>query len=267
VHESRYPRDIFGPHRLFGDYPVVTEYERPSFHQVLNRVEYICIPDSSVEYLGGTTIEINLAGFSCRSAVNGPGLRGVIWVQGCPIRCPGCFNQEFLDFRPRRITEVDDLIEHVLGIPGIEGVTFSGGEPFAQANALGELGMNLQEQGLNVVTFSGFPYSYLREKNRRSWRSLLQVTDLLIAGPYRAGESPRHPLIVSSNQSMVFLSDRFKERIPAERSYRGIELYVGSGGDIMMTGFPDYELIRSLNSQGYVEGDACVTLQQGQNQN
>jgi anaerobic ribonucleoside-triphosphate reductase activating protein len=230
-------------------------------------VEYICNPVIVLSTLEDLTIEINLAGFSCRSAVNGPGLRGVIWVQGCPIRCPGCFNKDLLDFRPRQIVDVDVLIDHVLGIDGIEGVTFTGGEPFTQAASLGEVGRNLQNHGLNVVTFSGFPYSYLQEKNRRSWRLLLQVTDLLIAGPYRGGERLANSLIASSNQSIVFLTDRLKNRISAEQSYREVELLVGSEGDITMTGFPDHTLLEELLCHECTERDVYVTLQQSQNQN
>jgi anaerobic ribonucleoside-triphosphate reductase activating protein len=163
--------------------------------------------------------------------------------------------------------EVDVLTEHVLGIDGIEGVTFTGGEPFAQAAALGEIGRNLQKHGLNVVTFSGFPYPYLREKKRSSWRLLLQMTDLLIAGPYMGDGKRENPLIASSNQSIVFLTDRLKDRIYAEQSYREVELIIGSGGDITMTGFPDPALLQDLHCHGCRKGDAYVALQQSQDQN
>ncbi len=226
-------------------------------------MEYIRIPGILSRINGGTNIKINLAGVSPRSSVNGPGLRGVIWVQGCPVRCPGCFNTEFQEFRPRHITDVDTLTEYVRKLPGIEGVTFSGGEPFAQAEALSELGENLQGYGLNVVTFSGFSYPYLRSKNRKSWRSLLHVTDLLIAGPYIAGETSNHPLLASSNQSMEFLSDRLKGRLNPNQSYQEIELIFDPGNDVKMTGFPDRELCHHLKDiLGYDGGDMDVALQQ-----
>jgi anaerobic ribonucleoside-triphosphate reductase activating protein len=163
--------------------------------------------------------------------------------------------------------DVDVLTEHVLGLEGIEGVTFTGGEPFTQAAALGELGRNLQKHGLNIVTFSGFPYSYLREKNRCSWRLLLRVTDLLIAGPYTGDGGLQNPMVASSNQSMVFLTDRLKDRISAEQPYRDVELCIGPGGDIAMTGFPDRALLKELHRHGRREGDVYVPLQQTQNQN
>jgi anaerobic ribonucleoside-triphosphate reductase activating protein len=155
----------------------------------------------------------------------------------------------------------------MLEIPGIEGVTFSGGEPFAQAEALAELGRNLQANGLNVVTFSGFSYPYQWKKNRKSWRSLLHVTDLLIAGPYTDGKDPAHPLLASPNQSMVFLSDRLRGRIAPEQSYREIELGFDLKGDVTITGFPDQDLCIALGGKDLTNGDIHVALQQGQNQN
>ncbi len=183
----------------------------------------------------------------------------MIWVQGCPIRCQGCFNKEFHEFRTRFRTDVDALTDYILEIPGIEGVTFSGGEPFAQAEALSELGHNLQAHTLNVVTYSGFPYPYLREKNRRSWSSLLRVTDLLIAGPYISGENSTHPLLASANQSLIFLSDRLRDRVESEQLYREIELNFYPEGDITVTGFPDENLCRSWG-QEFPGGDVHVAF-------
>ena len=86
---------------------------------------------------------LNLAGFLARSGVNGPGIRAVVWVQGCPFRCKGCFNERFQPFSPATGIPVDTLAGTILALPGIDGVTFSGGEPFAQAGPLAELALML----------------------------------------------------------------------------------------------------------------------------
>jgi len=83
---------------------------------------------------------VNLAGFIARSTVNGPGTRAVVWVQGCPIRCEGCFNTDFWSFTPKIQVPVDQLAEKIGALENIDGVTFSGGEPFAQAENLAGLG-------------------------------------------------------------------------------------------------------------------------------
>jgi len=80
---------------------------------------------------------LNLAGFLAKSEVNGPGTRAVVWVQGCPIHCERCFNVQFQSFSPATLVPVNELAEMILALHGIDGVTFSGGEPFAQAGPQG----------------------------------------------------------------------------------------------------------------------------------
>src|SRR5271156_4104670 len=68
-----------------------------------------------------------------RSAVNGPGERAVLWLQGCDLRCRGCWTPPSHAFDRTRDKPVDQLGEWILSCSGVEGVTFSGGEPFQQA--------------------------------------------------------------------------------------------------------------------------------------
>ena len=129
---------------------------------------------------------LNLAGFLARSEVNGPGIRAVVWVQGCPLRCEGCFNEQFQPFSPATLIPVDELAGTILALPGIDGVTFSGGEPFAQAGPLAALGERLRRAGLTIVTYTGYTAEQLASGDDPAWPALLAVTDLLIAGPYIA---------------------------------------------------------------------------------
>src|SRR3989442_11694395 len=72
---------------------------------------------------------LRIHGFEPASAANGPGTRAVVWVQGCTLGCPGCFNPST---HPRAGVEstVDDLFARIAGLgAGIEGVTITGGEP------------------------------------------------------------------------------------------------------------------------------------------
>ena len=98
---------------------------------------------------------LNLHEFIPRSRANGPGERAVVWVQGCPRKCPGCFNPATQAFVDRELVSVDELESQILAQEGIDGVTFSGGEPFAQAGQLAELAKRLQERGLTVVCTPG----------------------------------------------------------------------------------------------------------------
>ena len=76
--------------------------------------------------------ELRLAQFLPQTRVEGPGLRAAIWVQGCPIHCPGCAVPEYWDFHGGTSIRVEDLANKILSIPNLEGVTFAGGEPFTQ---------------------------------------------------------------------------------------------------------------------------------------
>jgi anaerobic ribonucleoside-triphosphate reductase activating protein len=184
-------------------------------------------------------MRLNLAGFVKYSTVNGPGKRAVVWVQGCPLHCDGCFNPGFQPFVPHTAVSPGTLAGVITGTGGIEGVTFTGGEPFCQAGALAEVGRMVQDAGLNVVTFSGFSYGTLLGKSRRSWDSLLEVTDLLISGPYHTAHGPSHPLLSSPNQELVLLSGAFAGRVEGGRPSTVIEYIVRPGGEVIVTGFPE----------------------------
>lgn len=180
---------------------------------------------------------INLAAFLPTSRVNGPGLRAVVWVQGCPRRCPGCFNQAMQEFRDNQPVPVTELAERILAVTGITGVTFSGGEPFAQADALAELAERLRRQGLDIVIFTGYTQAELTAGQNPDWHRLLAVTDLLIAGPFERERPSQQYLLGSANQELLFLTDRLKGH-PALSAQPGqmLEITVDTGGMITLTG-------------------------------
>ncbi|MCE5297399.1 MAG: radical SAM protein [Methanoregulaceae archaeon] len=200
-------------------------------------------------------MQINCAEVQHYSTVNGPGLRSVIWTQGCPIRCSGCFNKELWSFHPGITIESGDLADEILGTDGVEGITFSGGEPFCQSGALAECAQILREHDLNVVTFSGYSYDAIRRKGRRSWDALLEVTDLLVAGPYIQELHCTDPLRSSENQELVHLSGLLRGR-ERECWYggRAVEYTVHPDGEITVTGFPDRGL---LPDSYHMEGELC----------
>jgi anaerobic ribonucleoside-triphosphate reductase activating protein len=190
---------------------------------------------------------INLAGFLARSSVNGPGIRSVVWVQGCPIRCEGCFNQQFLPFSQAQQVTPSALAEMICAEDTIDGVTFSGGEPFAQADSLGELGERLQHKGHTIVTFTGFSPDLILTSVRPAWRRLLAVTDLLIAGPYIPTLKCDTPWIGSSNQRIIPLTDTIT--LPAPQSPASghvAEFTIHCDGTLTATGFPDARFVKRL---------------------
>ena len=149
---------------------------------------------------------------------------------------------------------VPDLAARILAVPGIDGVTFSGGEPFAQAGALADWEPSSGTPGLSVVTFTGYSAEELFASRRESWRRLIRVTDLLIAGPYMQELACADPLIASSNQQVIPLSGR----IPADSGNRDrttaeVEFSISPDGTLTTTGFPDRTLASVIASLGQEE--------------
>jgi anaerobic ribonucleoside-triphosphate reductase activating protein len=179
-------------------------------------------------------MRLNLARTLPRSAANGPGERFVLWVQGCPLACPGCWNPDTWAFKPRALHSVEELAAAILATEGIEGVTFTGGEPFAQARALAALAARVRAAGLSVFVFTGYELDALTKGEHRA---LLAVTDVLVAGPYVAAErSGDLPWRGSANQRVHFLSDRYGSANMNETA--DLEFHLSEDGTLVVTGFP-----------------------------
>jgi anaerobic ribonucleoside-triphosphate reductase activating protein len=145
------------------------------------------------------------------TAAEGPGRRFAVWVQGCPIRCPGCCNPEMFDGRGGREVAIAELAAQLAAARdgGVEGLTILGGEPFAQADASAELARAARALGLTVMVFTGFTRAELDE--RVDAAALIAATDILVDGRYeRDLPEPAPPLgrrwIGSSNQVIHRLS-------------------------------------------------------------
>ena len=184
------------------------------------------------------TATVRVAAFLPRSRANGPGVRAVLWVQGCPRRCPGCFNPEFLPFVGGADHAVDDVVRWVLDARGCEGLTLSGGEPFAQATALAEVARRVRGAGLGVVAFTGLEWAALRADADSGRAALLASCDALIAGPYDERRPGRHPLLASANQLLVLLTRRYRQSDFSGPLGRRVEYHIGADGHTTLTGLP-----------------------------
>ena len=183
---------------------------------------------------------LHIAAYLPRSRANGPELRSVLWVQGCPFRCAGCFNPDFLPFasgRSGREAATREVADWMLTESETEGVTFSGGEPFAQAGALACVAECVRAAGKGVLVFTGYDAIELRSSRNPGFRRLLQAADLLVAGRYRSEMPGRHPLLASANQELVFLTERYREADFGGR--RRTEFRIAASGAITVSGFPD----------------------------
>lgn len=181
----------------------------------------------------------------------GPGKRLCIWVQGCQRHCRGCFNKETWDINAGIEYSISQLIDQVLDAADIEGVTFVGGEPFLQAETLAQLGRQYQNIGLSIVTFTGYTYEEILRADRPDWNALLEVTDLLLSGPYREEHQDfSRPWVGSTNQEFIFLTSRYKH---LENSLKNIsnqlELSITADGLLFLNGLASELLINDVRQQ------------------
>jgi anaerobic ribonucleoside-triphosphate reductase activating protein len=180
---------------------------------------------------------LNVAQVVPRTEAEGPGKRFAVWVQGCPLRCPGCCNPEFLSFQGGTPTRVSDLVRQVEAA-GVEGITLLGGEPFAHAPAAAILARDVRASGFGVMVYSGYTIEELRANADPAVADLLTETDLLVDGPYiREQPDTTRRWIGSTNQRIHFLTDRYREDDPCWRTPNTLELRV-RGSKITVNGFP-----------------------------
>lgn len=127
---------------------------------------------------------LRIAGTIGESIVDGPGIRYVIFTQGCPHHCPGCHNPETHDFAGGTEMSTDTLLADIAKNPFIRGVTFSGGEPFSQPGPLAEIARELKKRGFHLMAFTGYTYEELTALEDPAADALLEQLDLLVDGRF-----------------------------------------------------------------------------------
>ena len=175
---------------------------------------------------------INIHAALPSSRVNGPGKRMVVFFQGCSRSCPGCFNAGTHSFEPKRLYNAREVFERFFDA-SVEGVTVSGGEPFAQAEGLLGLLKEAVDRGLTTVVYTRFMMEELIENPAA--KDALGLIDVLVDGPFRADE-PEATLLArgSANQRFHFLTHRYGL---ADFHMQGkLEVIIGKDGDVIETG-------------------------------
>ena len=168
------------------------------------------------------------------SLSNGPGLRAVIWVQGCSLACPGCFNPDTHSKTLGSTINVDTLVKQILAHSNqIEGLTISGGEPLQQAHPLSKLLKQIRRlSSLSVLLFTG--YTWKQIPNVPAGADVLQHCDVVLAGRYNQSLRVASGLLGSSNKTCHFLTSRYSlvdlEAVPQA------EVIIEPGGDILLSG-------------------------------
>jgi anaerobic ribonucleoside-triphosphate reductase activating protein len=173
--------------------------------------------------------------------VLGPGLRYALWVQGCPFRCPQCMTPDALPFDGGERLPIAVLMQDILATPDLEGITISGGEPFAQADGLAQLLEKIQShRSLGVIVYTGYLYEELQKLAQKNPRiaALLAHIDLLIDSPYVPELNDGISLRGSSNQRLHCLTPRYKSQLTSDyaQKNRQVEIHL----------FPQFALLAGI---------------------
>ena len=157
--------------------------------------------------------EIKIAGVVEESIVDGPGIRYVLFTQGCPHHCKGCHNPQTHDFNQGKIEKIQNIVNSIDSNPLLKGITFSGGEPFMQAKAISSLIDEVKNKKLDIITYTGFKYEYLVENASKDngYMQLLEKTDILIDGKFEIDRKDENLLFRgSSNQRAINVKESLK---------------------------------------------------------
>lgn len=127
-------------------------------------------------------MKLRVAGIIEESIVDGPGIRLVVFTQGCKHNCIGCHNPETHSFTGGKLIDIDSIVHMVKSNPLLDGITLSGGEPFEQVKECAILAKKVKELGLSVITYTGYTFEEILKD--RNLRELLIYTDILIDGKF-----------------------------------------------------------------------------------
>ena len=156
---------------------------------------------------------LRIAGVVRESIVDGPGIRFVVFCQGCPHLCPGCHNPVTHDFDGGYPCEIEKIIKAIDENPLLDGVTFSGGEPACQPKAFLNLAKQIKERGLNIIMYSGFTLEQLNQMGEKdaAMADLLAELDYLIDGRYEEAQRDLTLLFRGSkNQRIIDMNETRK---------------------------------------------------------
>lgn len=170
--------------------------------------------------------KFNIASINLCTEVEGPYKRLTIWFQGCNIYCKGCCNPDYQALVPKNILSLDELISIIAEAKekfGIEGVTYSGGEPTLQ-QGLPQLTEEIHKIGLGVISFTGRNYEEVKDN--------LLGCDAVLDGAFEAdNKETRRRILGSANQRIICLTERYNACIEnwfSQNEKKSVEVNVHS---------------------------------------
>ena len=157
--------------------------------------------------------KVRLSGIVSESVCDGPGLRTVLFFQGCNHHCIGCHNPQTWSFSGGEEHEISDLLRTLPDSPLIKGITFSGGDPFYQADAAALIAEELHNRGKNIWAYTGFKVEELLLESNLSRMKFLLQCDVLVDGPFNYKEAKTGLIFRGSlNQRIIMVKESYLEK-------------------------------------------------------
>ena len=176
-----------------------------------------------------------------RSEIYGPGIRSVIWVQGCTLACKGCWNTQYWSPQGGIEVEVSQILAELDALKGIEGITLLGGEPLQQAEATLALIEGCKQRGLSIFLYTGYDPSEFDD----TMQACFDASDIAVTGRYV--QELRDTTLRwrgSRNQQVHFISDFYDASVLQEQTE--VECHILPSGEIRMVGYAEPELVEIL---------------------
>lgn len=154
---------------------------------------------------------LRIAGIVNDSITDGPGLRLTVFAQGCPHRCFGCHNPKTHDPLGGKDTGLEEILDKITANPLLEGVTFSGGEPFIQVKAFAEAARRIKalRPDLNLAVYTGYTWEELMVLPGAM--ELIELSDFIVDGPFVASlKSLGLKYAGSANQRFINVKESLK---------------------------------------------------------
>ena len=183
------------------------------------------------------TETLRIGHISEHSTIYGPGVRFVIWTQGCTLACEGCWNKQYWSTKGGTEVSVDSLIERIASTEDIQGITLLGGEPLQQAEPVLKVIQAVKELNLSVFLYTGYDVEEFDE----TMMACFDNSDIVVTGRYlQENRDTSLRWRGSTNQVVHHPSGRYRELEIEERNE--IEFIIGPDGKLAMFGYPDAEI-------------------------
>jgi len=179
-----------------------------------------------------------------RSEIYGPGIRSVIWLQGCTLACKGCWNTQYWPSKGGEGISVSQLLSEIDLLGDIEGITLLGGEPLQQASATLALIEGCKQRDLTVFLYTG----YEPEEFDVTMQACFDASDIVITGRYE--QEKRDTTLRwrgSLNQQVHFISGRYNQSVLEERTE--VECHILPNGNLTIVGYAEPEFLSGLLSE------------------